>query len=122
MGDLRQFAKGYRILAELGYRPAAPSDGHGTITVPLAELDLEAEARAYAQGIEEMDRTGRWVAGRTNARTAPGAVLVLEALRLMNAGLSSAPDSRRARLVPAVLRRAAEEYENAVRAQRRRDN
>ncbi len=34
---------------EARYRPAAPSDGFGNITVPEDELDLDAEARAYAE-------------------------------------------------------------------------
>lgn len=35
-----------RMAAEAHYRPTAPSDGMGSITVPL---DLQAEATAYAK-------------------------------------------------------------------------
>ena len=37
-----------RMTAEARYRPAAPSDGFGHITVPAAELDRDAEKRDYA--------------------------------------------------------------------------
>jgi hypothetical protein len=35
-----QIAVAYRLMSERGhYRPAAPSDGFGNITVPLRQLD-----------------------------------------------------------------------------------
>jgi hypothetical protein len=118
---VEQFAKGYKILAELGYRPAAPSDGFGNITVPVAELDLEVEARAYAQAFEAMDQAMVWEAGCTDARLAAGAVLVLEAFRLMNGGMPWGRDDAPGELlIPRLLRRAAEEYERVVRADQNR--
>lgn len=114
MGDLKQFEKGYRMLAELGYRPAAPSDGHGTIAVPGQELDVDIEAREYARRFEEMDQSTQWEAGCTDWRFAPAAVLAFEAFSLMNAGTGVPAD-----LVPRLLRRAAEEYERAREEDRR---
>lgn len=113
-----QYAKGYRMLAELNYRPAAPSDGHGNITVPDEAMDLEKEARRYADEFAAMDDAMLWDAGCTHWEFAPCAVLALEAFRLMNAGriwsLGREDDKS---LVPNLLRRAAEEYERVVRAE-----
>jgi hypothetical protein len=45
-----QIREAYRRMAtEAQYRPAAPSDGFGNITVPLKSLNLEQEAELYAQ-------------------------------------------------------------------------
>jgi hypothetical protein len=46
----RQIAAAYRrMAAEARYRPAAPSDGLGGITVPVEQLGLDAEAIRYAR-------------------------------------------------------------------------
>lgn len=51
-----QFIDAYKQMAnEARYRPAAPSDGMGHITVPLAQLDLNKEA---------LEWTGWWLGGR----------------------------------------------------------
>lgn len=51
-----QFIDAYKQMAKKAhYRPAAPSDGMGHITVPLAELDLDQEAQEWA---------GWWAGGR----------------------------------------------------------
>ncbi|MEO9246810.1 hypothetical protein ABDK96_03860 [Citricoccus nitrophenolicus] len=43
-----QIAKAYlRMAREVRYRPAAPSDGMGNITVPIDQLDLNAEVVKY---------------------------------------------------------------------------
>jgi hypothetical protein len=118
MARQEQFAKGYRMLAELGYRPAAPSDGFGNVTVAEAEMDLEREARAYAEAFAAEDDAMVWDAGCTHWEFAPCAVLALEAFRLMNAGhiwSHGRPADRE--LVPNLLRRAAKEYERVVRAE-----
>jgi hypothetical protein len=56
VGNRKQFENGYRILAELGHRPAAPSDGVGGIRVSVPELDVDIEAREYARRFEEEDQ------------------------------------------------------------------
>ena len=116
MSARERFAEAYKMLAELGYRPDAPSDGLGNITVPYTELDLDAEAREYARRFEEEEDTGHYWGGCTDYRFNRAAVLALEAFRLMNAGRFWGPDDETgAGLVPALLRKAAEEYERALR-------
>jgi hypothetical protein len=116
---LERFAEGYRMLAALDYRPAAPSDGLGGITVPEEELDLEAEARAYARRCLDEDDAGAWDIGYVDWRFNRAIVLAVEAARLMCAGtIHEGPGPR---LVPALLRQAAREYERAVRQDARRE-
>jgi len=44
-----QVSDTYRqMAADANYRPAAPSDGFGNITVPIEDLDLTSEAMRYA--------------------------------------------------------------------------
>lgn len=46
---VEQYRTAYkRMAADAHYRPAAPSDGFGTITAEVGDLDLEAEAATYA--------------------------------------------------------------------------
>ena len=104
------------MMAELGYRPAAPGDGYGNITVPAAELETSVEAREYAARFAEEEDEGRYTAGCTDYRFSRAAILALEAFRLCNSGTVGFSDDEDApELVPALLRRAAEEYERAVR-------
>jgi hypothetical protein len=110
MSKLERFAEAYRMMAELGYRPAAPSDGFGGIVVPLPELEVSVEAREYAQRFAEEEDSGQFWAGCTDYTFNRAAVLALEAFRLMNGGRPENPE-----LVPAMLRKAAEEYERALR-------
>jgi hypothetical protein len=56
---------------------------------------------------------GIYQAGCTDFRFCRAAVLALEAFRLCNGGTIGG--SNGPKLVPAILRRAAEEYERAVR-------
>jgi hypothetical protein len=114
VGDVQQFARGYRILAELNYRPAARGDGHGNLDALPKAKDLEAEALKYARDFERMDASMKWEAGCTDSRLAHCAVLALEAFRLMNAGAIWHRGETAETLVPRLLRRAAEEYERAV--------
>ena len=99
----------YRAMVEAGYRPAAPSDGFGHITVPLAELDLDAEAEQYAAVfIREEDGNRYWV-GLPDFRANRAFIWTLEALRLMCSG-SDGPGDPKLKLVPQLLRMAAAEY------------
>src|SRR6266511_402736 len=109
MSKLERFAEGYRMMAELGYRPAAPSDGLGGITVPDAELEVNIEAREYAQRFLREEESGSYFAGYTDYRSNRAAVLALEAFRLMNAGSFWGLDEQKGpHLVPTLLRKAAE--------------
>jgi hypothetical protein len=116
MSKLERLAEAYLMLAELGYRPAAPSDGFGGITVPHAELEVSIEAREYARRFVAEEDSDRYYAGCTDYTFNRAAVLALEAFRLMNGGSFWRHDDERGpKLVPALLRKAAEEYERAVR-------
>jgi hypothetical protein len=118
MSKLQRIAEAYKMLAELGYRPAAPSDGFGGITVPYAELEVDIEAKEYARRFVAEENTNRYDAGCTAYTFNRAAVLALEAFRLMNSGrfwVLDDVDGKGPKLVPALLRKAAEEYERAVR-------
>jgi hypothetical protein len=100
-------------MAELGYRPAAPSDGLGNITVPTQELDLNAECRKYAERWREEEDEGTFHAGSLDGRSLESGVWTMEAFRLMCGGqFWDNGDERGPKLVPALLRKAAEEYES----------
>ncbi len=116
MSKLERFAEAYKMMAELGYRPAAPSDGFGGITVPHAVLEVDIEAREYARRLEIEEDSDHYFAGCTDYTFNRAAVLALEAFRLMNGGRFWGVDTEQGpKLVPALLRRAAEEYERALR-------
>jgi hypothetical protein len=116
MSKLQRFAEAYTMMAELGYRPAAPGNGFGGITVPAAELEVSVEAREYATRFAAEENTNEYWAGCTDYTFNRAAVLALEAFRLMNGGrFWNDGDKRGPELVPDLLRLAAEEYERAVR-------
>jgi hypothetical protein len=75
-----------KMAEEAQYRPAAPSDGFGNITVPLEELDLDAEARKYAaRWWAEEDEMTFWL-GCCDYKSRPATVYAVEAARCMNGG------------------------------------
>lgn len=116
MSKLERFVEAYKMMAEMGYRPAAPSDGLGGIAVPYAELEVDIEAKEYASRFAAEEDSNTYYAGCTDYRFNRAAVLALEAFRLMNAGMFWRPDQEQGpELVPALLRKAAEEYERALR-------
>ena len=83
----RQIDTAYRRMArEAKYRPAAPSDGLGNITVPDSELDLEAECRDYATGWWEGENSLQFGIGCCNFGTRPAVIYVVEAARLLCGG------------------------------------
>jgi len=77
----------YRLMAsEARYRPAAPSDGLGNITVPIDQLDLDEEARRYAlRHLTEESGQNYWIGltGGSDVGTQP---LIIEAARSLCAG------------------------------------
>lgn len=94
----QQVADTYRrMAAQARYRPAAPSDGFGTIVVPLADLDIDSEARAYAQRfIAEEDEQEFWL-GCPGFGDRPALVLLVEAARAL-CGTDTALAARLARM------------------------
>jgi hypothetical protein len=91
-----QVEAAYRRMArEARYRPAAPSDGLGNITVPSAELDLDAEARQYAAQWQEQEDTGVFALGCANWSERRAMVFALEAARLCCSGFDGPVYARR---------------------------
>jgi hypothetical protein len=89
-------AQGYRIMAEEAkYRPAAPSDGLGNITVDLDELDLVAESRAYAARWDHSEASGNFFIGVCDYTTRQTTMFAVEAARLMCAGSGTATHARK---------------------------
>jgi hypothetical protein len=87
MDSLEQIRIVYRTMAlRTKYRPAAPSDGFGNITVPKEELSPDREAHKYADNWwkSEDDRTFR--IGCCDFRTRPATIFAVEAARLMCGG------------------------------------
>jgi hypothetical protein len=87
-----QIKSAYREMsAKAKYRPAAPSDGLGGITVPEEELSLEREAEAYARQwwAQEDERCFR--IGCCNFETRRAAIFAVEAAHLLNGGNSGNP-------------------------------
>jgi hypothetical protein len=81
----------YRMMAEVGYRPAAPSDGFGHITVPVEELDLDQEAAAYATRWWDEEDAFTFNIGCCNYPTRPATIYAVEAARLMGSGVFGDP-------------------------------
>lgn len=110
MSNTSRLHEAYKAMVELGYRPAAPSDGVGNITVPVEELQPDIEAREYARRfMRDEDNGGMFFLGCTDYRFVRAVVWTLEAIHLMNAG--TIPDET---LVPQLLRMAVHEYEREV--------
>lgn len=105
----KRIVEAYRGIASLGYRPAAPSDGFGNITVPERELHVDVEGREYGQRFLQEEEAGAYWAGCTDLRSLRAAIWALEAFRLMNAGGFGGEA-----IVPKLLRMAAEEYEQEM--------
>ncbi|MGO2312563.1 MAG: hypothetical protein ACTH6A_11110 [Brachybacterium tyrofermentans] len=81
---LQQTASTYtRMATEAKYRPAAPSDGMGTITTPLAELDLATEARTYAESWRREEKSLEYMIGCPSYEDRPALILIIEAARLL---------------------------------------
>jgi hypothetical protein len=80
----KQVANAYRRMASEGrYRPAAPSDGFGTIYMPIEELDLDDEIRRYSEGWKAEERRHEFAIGVGNFPTVPAMVFAIEAARCM---------------------------------------
>lgn len=82
MTDPRYFSEqlAYKaMVTTTDYRPAAPSDRMGTITAPIDELDLEAEARKYAQDFDRAD--GKFDFGYADYADRQAFVWIVEAAR-----------------------------------------
>ena len=91
-----QIEDAYREMARRAqYRPAAPSDGYGNITVPIEDLDLDAEARAYAQLWNDEEDEQVFRLGCCDFTLRPAVIFAVEAVRLLNCGALGADYGRK---------------------------
>ena len=85
-----QFEDAYIQMANTGYRPAAPSDGFGTILLTAEEMEdvrrLKKEAQKYAQKFAACDDAMSHYVGCSDFRSGRALVYTVEAARLMNEG------------------------------------
>jgi len=86
-----QIRRVYLLMAEAGYRPAAPSDGFGNITVPVQKLDIEQEARDFAARWSQDEDSQVYRLGCANFPFRPAMILALEAARLACGTTDSKP-------------------------------
>lgn len=70
-----------RMAAEARYRPAAPSDGFGNITVAEKDLDLEREATKYTAGFIAEEDTNTYHLGCPNYSQRTAFIFALEGAR-----------------------------------------
>jgi hypothetical protein len=75
-----------RMAVEARYRPAAPSDGFGNITVPQEELDLEQERWSYAERWWDEEDNFDFFVGCCNGATRPATIFAVEAARNLCCG------------------------------------
>lgn len=80
----KQIEDAYRRMAEVAkYRPAAPGDGFGNVTVPEDELDLDAEAGTYAERWWPEEDRREYTIGVPDMGDRPALILTVEAARLI---------------------------------------
>lgn len=79
-----QIAEAYERMAdEANYRPMAPSDGFGNITVPELELDIDEEKREYQVQWEGEEARQNFQIGTCNFLTRQATIFVIEAARCL---------------------------------------
>jgi len=71
----------FRMAAEARYRPKAPGDGHGNITVPLWKLDIKDEAERYVRDFNKEEYEQIYDLGCPNYSQRSAFILLLEAAR-----------------------------------------
>ncbi|MFF8895212.1 hypothetical protein [Brevibacterium casei] len=79
-----QIADTYALMARMKYRPGAPSDGLGNITVPIQELDIEQEVIDYAEAWRQEEDSDQYFLGCPSFEDRPALILIVEAARLLN--------------------------------------
>ena len=80
--DIRE---AYLAMAKVGYRPAAPGDGCGSISLTRKQLadpaQLEREATGYADSFRKEEDTCRFWIGCADSRRTQALVYTIEAAR-----------------------------------------
>jgi hypothetical protein len=107
-GTLEQITGAYRrMAADANYRPAAPSDGFGNITVDEAELDLVAEALRFADEWWRQEEDQNYWIGCPDWRDRPALIYAVSAANVICGG----PFHHGYNNAAALLRLALEEIE-----------
>jgi hypothetical protein len=82
-----QIRSAYKMMGEKAkYRPAAPSDGMGNITVPTETLNIEKEAANYAQRWRKDENNFTFSIGNSSFSTRRASIFTVEAARMMAIG------------------------------------
>jgi hypothetical protein len=122
MTDLRfgRYREVYLAMARhAGYRPAAPRDGYGGITLTQEELldpaVLEAEARRYAADFVKQDDAMKYPIGCPAFTFNKAFCLAIEAARIMCGGLVSIHGFDNAAAARALLTMAIEEIDTELK-------
>lgn len=77
-----QVSDAYRQMAvDARYRPAAPSDGLGNITVPIEQLDIRMEAQRYAVNWWRQEEQQNYPIGCPDFSDRPALIFTVEAAR-----------------------------------------
>jgi hypothetical protein len=111
--DHQRILSTYRTMATVArYRPAAPSDGFGNITVPEKELNLDREADRYAAQWWEQEKSQKFTIGVCYSDTRPALIYAIEAARELCGGEN--------RIAAKLLKLAESELRN-VKKSRKKD-
>lgn len=84
----KQIVGAYERMASVGYRPSAPSDGCGNITVPIEELNLQREADQYSEEWWKSEDELSFFVGCCSFETRAATIFAVEAARCMTAGMA----------------------------------
>ena len=93
-----QIHDAYRQMSDAAhYRPAAPSDGHGNITVPDEDLDLEAECAKYARDWWREEDEQKFTIGCPDFSLRKTLIFCIEAATGLHTGLRADTEPSRTR-------------------------
>jgi len=93
---LARYAEAYRMMAEIAkYRPAAPGDGFGHVSLSAEQLEdealLNAEAARYAARFMAEEDADSFCIGCANFDTNQAFIFIIEAARLLCGGNDGNP-------------------------------
>ena len=88
----KQISEAYRAMADkVKYRPSAPNDGYGNITVAEDQLNITRECEQYAQHWWEQEDSRSYRIGCPDFRMRKGMIFAAEAAHQMCTGVSGLP-------------------------------
>jgi hypothetical protein len=105
-----ELERAYGLMAEVGHRPSAASDGFGHITGPT---NLAKEIRDYAQGWVKDEDSHRFSIGMSGRGTRVAMALVIEAARLLCARVKGGTKNNK--LALRLLKAAVTEVERTTK-------